>query len=62
MRQRHNGGSNYTRLGAGGQAPHQRAGLADVAINNDQGAAADDDFGDDSDATVELGPRGLEAL
>ena len=61
MRQRHNGGSNYTRLDAGGQAPHQRARLADLATN-DEGAAADDDFGDDSDATVELGPRGLEAL
>ncbi len=66
IRQRHNGGSNYTRLEAGGQALHQRARLAaasdaDLAIN-DQGAAADDDFDDDSDATVELGPRGLETL
>lgn len=66
IRQRHNGGSNYTRLDAGGHALPQRAWLAaagdaDLDIN-DGGAAADDDFGDDSDATVELGPRGLETL
>jgi hypothetical protein len=65
IRQRHDGGNNYTLLEAGGQALHQRTGLTVASTAHpalDHSAAADDDFDDDSDATVELGPRGLDIL